>query len=432
MFTLSMIPGKSLFSRKTKLWLIFCFFMPSMALAFEFPPERSKSEAETELGWMVAPLPIVVEGIGTGIPVVAFISNAYKNTDLQMAKTFFKGDFEVNLFNISKFPVIDEHLFFSLGATDLLMPFRSYNRGIESGKEDYYQTLEKYNSSFVTFQSQFFQQRLEVLLSYSTGGTKIDKIYDVDGNSFQNIQSPKRSWIDSTIGTQIDLTDNHLDPHEGLRFELLHSFSNYGLNELSDYKVNDLNITTYFPFFETHTLLFNAFHSRSYISAQGLVDETELRNKFSLGCALEMEADACRNAETKHINYWQKRNQSGKATALGGLNRMRAYSLGRFYAANSANYALEYRLNYSEQRIPINWILIGGIRTVLQTSFFYETGGVSDDLSELHKNMRTSYGVGFRAIISGLIYRFDLAGGDDGIAPTLFINYPLSLGTLGS
>ena len=26
----------------------------------------------------------------------------------------------------------------------------------------------------------------------------------------------------------------------------------------------------------------------------------------------------------------------------------------------------------------------------------------------------------------------DLAKGDDGIAPTLFINYPLSLGTLGS
>jgi hypothetical protein len=31
-----------------------------------------------------------------------------------------------------------------------------------------------------------------------------------------------------------------------------------------------------------------------------------------------------------------------------------------------------------------------------------------------------------------LIYRFDLAKGDDGIAPTLFINYPLALGTLGS
>ena len=111
---------------------------------------------------------------------------------------------------------------------------------------------------------------------------------------------------------------------------------------------------------------------------------------------------------------------------------MRAYSQSRFYAANSSNYVLEYRLNYSEKRTPMNWIILGGIRTVLQTSFFYETGSVSDDFSRLHETMKSSFGVGFRAIISGLIYRFDLAKGDDGVAPTLFINYPLSLGTLGS
>ena len=75
---------------------------------------------------------------------------------------------------------------------------------------------------------------------------------------------------------------------------------------------------------------------------------------------------------------------------------------------------------------------MGGIRTVLQTSFFYEVGGVSDDVSRLNKKMKSSFGMGFRAIISGLIYRFDLAKGDEGIAPTIFINYPLSLGTLGS
>jgi len=46
--------------------------------------------------------------------------------------------------------------------------------------------------------------------------------------------------------------------------------------------------------------------------------------------------------------------------------------------------------------------------------------------------MKSSVGVGFRAIISGLIYRFDLAKGEDGIAPTLFINYPLSIGSLGN
>ena len=111
---------------------------------------------------------------------------------------------------------------------------------------------------------------------------------------------------------------------------------------------------------------------------------------------------------------------------------MRAYSLGRFYAANSSNYVLEYRLNYSEKITPMNWIVLGGVRTVLQASFFYEIGSVSDHISQLHEKMKSSYGVGFRAIISGLIYRIDVANGEDGIAPTMFINYPLSLGTLGS
>ena len=157
-----------------------------------------------------------------------------------------------------------------------------------------------------------------------------------------------------------------------------------------------------------------------------------MRNKFGLGCDLEKETASCLKTETRRINYWLKRNQSSKATALGGLNRMRAYSLGRFYAANSSNYVLEYRLNYSEKRTPMNWIVLGGIRTVLQTSFFYETGSVSDEISRLHDKMKSSFGIGFRAIISGLIYRFDLAKGDEGIAPTLFINYPLTLGSLGS
>ena len=111
---------------------------------------------------------------------------------------------------------------------------------------------------------------------------------------------------------------------------------------------------------------------------------------------------------------------------------MRAYSLGRFYAANSSNYVLEYRLNYSEKITPMNWIVLGGVRTVLQASFFYEIGSVSDHVSQLHEKMKSSFGVGFRAIISGLIYRIDIAKGEDGIAPTIFINYPLSLGTLGS
>jgi len=105
-------------NRKIKLLFLFCFLMPSIVFSFEFPPERSESDADNEIGWLVAPLPIVVEGIGSGVPIAASISNVYKNTDLLMAKTFFDGDFEISLFSISKFPLIKEKLLFSLGITD--------------------------------------------------------------------------------------------------------------------------------------------------------------------------------------------------------------------------------------------------------------------------------------------------------------------------
>ena len=432
-FIIKVAYGRSLFLFKGYNYLFLsCFLIPSLAFPFEFPPERTKREADKELGWMFAPLPGCVEGVGCAVPIAGLISNFYKSTDLVILKTLAKGDIEATVVQLQKFPIIDEKLFLKVLYYDWDISLLNYDRGIHSGKKDYYQTFENVNSSTINLQSQFYNQHLEIQIGYSSGGSEASKIFDAEENQFTNIQSPLRNWVDNTIGTQIDLTDNHLEPREGIRFELLHNATDYELSELSDYDVNSLNFTTYIPFLGSDTLLINAFQSRSYISEQGLTDENALREKFALGCDLEKEAEACREAENRRVNYWQARNRFGKASALGGINRMRAYSLGRYYAGNSSNYSLEYRLNFSEKQTPINWIIMGGVRTVLQAAFFYEVGSVSDDISELHQNMRTSFGVGFRAIISGLIYRFDLAKGDDGIAPTLFINYPLSLGTLGS
>jgi len=418
--------------KKTLASLLILYFFNHSIFSYQFPPERTKRDADSELGWMFAPLPGCVEGVGCAVPIAGLISNFYKSTDLVLLKTLVKGDIEATVLQLQKFPIIEEKLLLKLLYYDWDISLRNYDRGINSNKNDYYQTFENLNSSSINIQSQFFNQQLEIQIGVSSGEAKVSKIFDPDENKFSNIRSPLRTWKDHSIGTQIDLTDNHLEPREGIRFEILHNATDYGLPELSDYNVNSLNLTTYIPFLGSDTLLINAFQSRSYISEKGLTDETILRNKFGLECDMEIDEQACRVTEDRRIEYWLARNSSGKAAALGGINRMRAYSLGRFFAGNSSNYAVEYRLNFSEKQTPINWIIMGGVRTVLQAAFFYELGGVSDDLSKLNQNMKPSFGIGFRAIISGLIYRFDLAKGDDGIAPTLFINYPLSLGTLGS
>jgi hypothetical protein len=42
----------ALLKRKTKLFFLLCFLIPSVGFSYEFPPERTKREADKELGWM--------------------------------------------------------------------------------------------------------------------------------------------------------------------------------------------------------------------------------------------------------------------------------------------------------------------------------------------------------------------------------------------
>ena len=74
--------------------LLFLIFIPSLVHANPCIPERTKTEAETELGWLVAPMPVNVEGIGFTVPIAGVFSNFYKTTDLLLVVPFIKGDIE--------------------------------------------------------------------------------------------------------------------------------------------------------------------------------------------------------------------------------------------------------------------------------------------------------------------------------------------------
>ncbi len=69
--------GKYLFGSKIILWFLSCLFLPSMVFSYEFPPERTVREADKELGWMFAPLPGCVEGVGCAVPIAGLFSNFY-------------------------------------------------------------------------------------------------------------------------------------------------------------------------------------------------------------------------------------------------------------------------------------------------------------------------------------------------------------------
>ena len=75
-------------------------FLNYSIFSYQFPPERTKREADKELGWMFAPLPGCVEGVGCAVPIAGLISNFYKSTDLVVLKTLVKGDIEATLLQL--------------------------------------------------------------------------------------------------------------------------------------------------------------------------------------------------------------------------------------------------------------------------------------------------------------------------------------------
>ena len=107
--------------------LFFIIFIPSVILANPFIPERTKTEADTELGWLVVPLPINVEGIGSTVPIAGIFSNFYKTTDLLFVAPFIKGDIEAKVFSVYKLPIVKESLFFTVLYNEYLIGFRNYD-----------------------------------------------------------------------------------------------------------------------------------------------------------------------------------------------------------------------------------------------------------------------------------------------------------------
>ena len=65
------------------------------------------------------------------------------------------------------------------------------------------------------------------------------------------------------------------------------------------------------------------------------------------------------------------------------------------------------------------------MRTNVQLAFFAEMGRVAEKSDDLWGSYRSSYGVGIRMLTgSGIVYRMDIAAGDEGIEYTIIFSYP--------
>lgn len=91
-------------------------------------------------------------------------------------------------------------------------------------------------------------------------------------------------------------------------------------------------------------------------------------------------------------------------------------------------FGAEVRWNLTDESTPFDIYVMKDIRTSVQVALFYEIGSAADSRGELWKLYRQSYGSGLRVVTaSGLVYRFDLAAGDEGAQPSVFFQYPWEL-----
>jgi hypothetical protein len=113
---------------------------------------------------------------------------------------------------------------------------------------------------------------------------------------------------------------------------------------------------------------------------------------------------------------------------LGGYDRMRGYSEGRFNDRAAAYYAAEYRHVPAWNPLrEIGWLNRRNARVQwLQYICGLEVGRVADefDLDELHSDMKVGGLLGLRAMVNTLVVRADMGISDEGFAVQMTIDHP--------
>ena len=413
-------------------FMLFIFFMiEENAIAFDII-DRRRDQFAKDFSYYVYPFATTIPGLGKAVGGGGSVLNMFE-TDTDFVGIAVRGDFDATILTLLDLHLIEKRLIFDIGYTDYAVGPTLYKRGMNSNKDDYIRPTVEGDSWIGQLTLSFMQRQIESYVRYSMGKSRTLKVLDKDDNEFGVVDTSKYDVGATTIGASLDFTDDKLDPRKGLRFELAgQKFRNDEVLN-SDFFVMDYNLTGYIPFRRWDTLVLNLFSSKAHITRQATTDYDTLQQQFGLGCdqiPAGPDREQCLATEREFIDQRIAQNKYGTATPLGGTQRLRSFDGSRFYAGSSLFYGIEYRWNLTDEHTPFNIYIARGIRTGIQVAFFVEQGSVAEHYSDLLETRRTSYGTGFRLVLSGAVLRFDLAWGDESYKPVFFINYSWSMFSL--
>jgi len=391
--------------------------------------ERRRDQFGRDFGYYVYPIVGEVPGLGKAAGVGASVLNM-GGGDTDFTGYYVRGDIKATGAALLDYNILPKRLIFDVGYNDFRVATTAYNRGINSDPVDVIRP--KVEGAYVLGQMTltFDERRYELFARMLDGRNRLIEVLDKNNQAFAGVDTAWKSGYFYSLGGSLDLTDDRLDPRDGIRFEFSSRLPHRRNADESEYFVNDYNLTGFVPMRKWDTLAFNLFYSRALVTHEGITDYALLQQRYGLNCnqyPVGASRDACQSAEAKLLANKQADNQYGTASPLGGTQRLRSYDNGRFYAGQALFYGVEYRWNLTDERTPFNIFVAKGIRTGIQLAAFWERGMVADQYSQLFKNGRESYGIGARLVLSGVIIRFDLARGREGSQSQLWITYPWSM-----
>ena len=390
--------------------------------------ERRRAQFPRDFGYLIAPIPYILPGVGTGLGVIGAFNNTFDST----TDFFFVGvggDVEGTITGITDIELLPENVLLDVTYVGFNKGSQKQyaQRGIESDPEDF-NIVELQNTSLyggrLTFT--FLERRLEFFtLQYNIRSEPSAVIYQGKEENRQEYANPEPFTFQRlTYGTQIDVTDDRLDPRMGVRFVATRPESPSINAESSESYTVDNNLTGYIPLLESSTFAINYFRSDATVTKEGVTNYQSILDDLRTNYACTA-GDLCDESLKKLATDTQASRKYGTASSLGGSSRLRSYAGGRFSGAHTEFYGYEFRWNLTDENTPFDLYFIRDFRTGFQLAFFYETGTVAEQREDLWAKSRNSSGLGARLVTgSGFIYRFDVATGSEGQETTLFVDYP--------
>ena len=419
------------------IFLLLIFMLTTFGEASAIVFKRRKHPVK-KLAYNVVPFPLSVPGVQKAW----FVAGAVQDIILpgvddgyfdvlmgfgqgEGAKWFEGKKFRGGALIILDFPIISKNFTLSPGIEYFeILSYPQSERGIDSDPD---RTLYLLGEKGYIFNGEvsyyMFERQLEFFYTYF----KFD--YDPYGyvDYDDNFISPKEAGMSNTphidrFGVLLDDTDSRLDPRIGysIQLERWDWPSRIGIDP--EFYQYDLDISGYFPIQEQKLVLVaNQFFSTTEVKKDGTVD----KSRFICTSAQLYLNPACQNFTDQLYERSIEESKKGRATALGGRNRLRGYREARFFDSHTNFRALELRWYIKEAQIDFDFILEKGVFAGIQLAFFYEQGTVSPDLgSSYWSNFRDSYGIASRFLFNTTVARMDFGFSDEGKELTVWYGYP--------